>query len=73
MSKDYSKDEKTLYFPKSEPTLVTIPKMVFFMIEGAGNPNDNSAFKSHIEVLYQLSYAVKMMPAKHPAPNGYYE
>ncbi|WP_337999052.1 GyrI-like domain-containing protein [Carnobacterium sp. 17-4] len=45
---------------------------MFFTIEGKGNPN-SEPFKKHIEILYGLSYAIKMMPKKGLTPEGYFD
>ena len=42
------------------------------MIRGCGNSNDDF-FAEYIQVLYSLSYAVKMSPKAGIAPEGYYD
>lgn len=63
MKTEWRKTEKNIYLPKNVPELVCIPRFKYFMISGIGNPN-TEAFAQRIEVLYTLSYAVKMMPKK---------
>ena len=72
MKHEWRKHEKTLYLPKQKPELVTVPKQRFFMIKGKGNPN-SEAFSEKIEVLYSLSYAIRMMPKQGYTPEGYFE
>ena len=72
MKYEWKKHEKALYLPKAVPAPVTVPEHAFFMIRGEGNPN-GEAFLEAIGVLYALSYAVKMLPKKGDAPEGYYE
>ena len=35
---DYKKTEKHLYLPK-KPSIVEVPEMVFFAVDGRGDPN----------------------------------
>lgn len=72
MKYEWRKEEKELYIPKNIPTLIEIPKQSFFTIEGIGNPNTKE-FQERIEVLYSLSYAVRMMPKNGFTPEGYFE
>lgn len=58
---DYKKEEKHLYLPSGAPALVDVPEMNFFMVDGQGDPNDPEGEYQHaIELLYALSYAVRM-------------
>lgn len=72
MKHEWRKAEKHLYLPKKKPELVTVPKQKFFMISGKGNPNSEE-FSEKINVLYSLSYAVKMMPRTGFTPEGYFD
>ena len=40
---DYKKTEKHLYLPKS-PAIVQVPEMVFFAVDGQGDPNTSPAY-----------------------------
>ncbi len=66
---DYKKDEKELYGVKNKPVIANIPKMKFFCIKGVGNPNGED-FAQRLQVLYALSYHVKM---KLKQIEGYYD
>ncbi len=72
MKHEWRKKEKGIYIPKNKPELITLPSFKFFMIEGKGNPNDDF-FAEYIEVLYSVSYAVKMSPKAGIAPMDYFE
>ncbi len=69
---EWRKKEKSLYLPKEEAELIEVPAFKFLMLSGKGNPN-TEAFSKRVEVLYKLSYAVRMMPKKGYTPEGYYE
>ncbi|MFD0618904.1 GyrI-like domain-containing protein [Paenibacillus sp. GCM10027629] len=72
MKYEWRKQEKDLYLPKNQPVLITVPKQQFLMIRGRGNPN-STAFSAKVEVLYALSYAIRMMPKQGYTPPGYFE
>ena len=72
MKHEWRKHEKELYVPKAKPVALTVPAMKFFTVAGQGNPND-SAFAPFIEVLYALSYRVRMSPKQGDAPDGYFD
>ena len=72
MKQEWRKTEKQFYLPKDKHELITISKFKFYTIEGKGNPNDDF-FTQYIEVLYALSYGVKMSPKKGITPVGYYD
>src|SRR5665647_3475955 len=71
---DYKKEYKNLYQPKTVPMIVDIPKMKFIMIDGKGDPNDESGeYAKAIELLYGLSYTIKMSPKSGNAPADFFE
>jgi len=72
MKHEWRKKEKALYIAKTLPMKLTVPAMKYFTITGAGNPNDEF-FKDYIEVLYALSYGIKMSPKRDDAPEGFYD
>lgn len=72
MKYEYKKQEKEIYDVKDQLQVVDIPKQSFICINGIGNPN-SEPFVKNIEVLYQLSYAIKMMPRNGFTPDGYFE
>ena len=70
---DYKKTQKDLYQPKTIPSIVDVPEMLFIMVDGRGNPNTSESYKESIEILYGLSYAIKMSKMGGNAPEGYFE
>jgi hypothetical protein len=72
---DFKKEYKDLYMPKDKPMLLDVPSMNFIMVDGTGDPNPdkNPAFQQSVELLYGLSYAIKMSKMKGNQPEGYYE
>lgn len=72
MKHAWRKEEKEIYLPKAVPTLVDIPEYSYFVIHGEGNPNDKD-FAKKVEMLYALSYAIRMMPKNGFTPEGYEE
>ncbi|MFA6391356.1 MAG: GyrI-like domain-containing protein [Patescibacteria group bacterium] len=64
--------EKQFYLPKAKPEIVDIPKFSFFSIAGQGNPN-SEFFGEYIQVLYALSYGVRMSEKGGFAPKGFFE
>jgi hypothetical protein len=45
MPMDFKKTQKDLYMPKITPSLIDVPEMVFFMVDGMGNPNTSLDYK----------------------------
>ena len=72
MKHEWRKQEKNLYIPGQKPEIITVPEQKFFMIKGKGNPNSED-FSNRIEVLFSLSYAIRMMPKQGYTPEGYFE
>lgn len=72
MKYEWKKQDKNIYLPKNKPEVINLPPMKYFMLEGKGNPNSQS-FSEAVEVLYSLSYGIKMMPKKGTTPEGYFE
>jgi len=71
---DYKKAFKELYLPKSAPTLIDVPKMNFIMVDGEGNPNEEGGqYQAAVELIYGLSYTIKMSKMGDSKPEGYFE
>lgn len=70
---DFKKADKTLYAPGIKPELVDVPEMLFIQVAGTGNPNTSPAYKSALEILYGLSYTIKMSKMDGSQPAGYFE
>jgi len=72
--KDYKKEYKDLYVPKTVPVIVDIPEMMFVAVEGRGNPNDQSgAYQKAVELLYNIQYTIKMSKKGNYIPDGYFD
>jgi hypothetical protein len=72
MPLDFKKTDPTLYQPKTTPTIVDVPAMTFLAVDGQGDPNTSAAYQTALEILYSLSYAIKM--SKHGTPPaGYFD
>lgn len=62
---DFKKQLKHIYNPTAkEVSIVDVPAMNFLMINGHGNPNTSKLYKSAIEALFAVSYALKFMIKK---------
>ena len=70
---DYKKEYKNLYLPDTKPGIIDVQEMVFIMVDGKGDPNTSEAYKQALEVLYGLSYAIKMSKKGGAPPEGYFE
>ena len=70
---DYKKEYKDLYLPKTQPSVIDIPEMAFIMVDGRGNPNTSEEYKNALEILYGLSYSIKMSKKSGTAPTDYFE
>jgi hypothetical protein len=72
--KDYKKEYKELYLPKTTPMIVDVAEMQFVAIEGRGNPNDETGeYQKAIEVLYSVQYTIKMSKMGNNTPKGYFD
>lgn len=70
---DYKKVYKDLYMPKTKPSVIEVPEMTFIMVDGEGDPNTSEEYKSALEILYGLSFAIKMSKMSNRKPEGYFE
>lgn len=71
---DYKKVYKELYQPKNNPSIIEVPEMIYIQIDGRGNPNDpEGEYQKAVELLYALSYTIKMMPKSGTTPPDYFE
>jgi hypothetical protein len=70
---DFKKTQKELYQPGTKPSVIEVPEMVFIMVDGRGDPNTGEAYQAALEVLYGLSYSVKMSKMGGNQPEGYYD
>ncbi len=71
---DYKKEYKNLYLPKTVPVIIDVPKIKFIMIDGKGDPNDESGeYTKSVELLYGLSYTIKMSNKSGNASPNFFE
>lgn len=71
---DYKKEYKDLYMPKAKPSIIDVPPMNFIMIDGTGDPNiEGGEYKHAVELLYSLSYSIKMSKMGDNKIDGYFE
>lgn len=70
---DFKKEYKDLYQPSCSPMLIEVPKMLFISIDGCGDPNTGAEYKEAIEILYGLSYAIKISKNGQKRPKGYFD
>ena len=66
---DFKKAYKNLYNPKTTPSIINVPDMLFIMVDGKGNPNTSKEYSAAIEILYGLSYTIRM----NKEEDGYFE
>jgi hypothetical protein len=73
MPVDYKKTEKDLYQPKTTPSIINVPEMTYIAVDGEGDPNTSEAYKTAMEILYGLSYSIKMSKMSGSMPEGSFE
>jgi hypothetical protein len=70
---DYKKEFKDLYMPKTKPSIIEVPVMTFITVDGRGDPNTSAEYKHALELLYSLSFSIKMSKMSGTQPDGYFE
>lgn len=70
---DFKKEYKELYQPKTKPSIVDVPEMLFIAVDGSGDPNTSPEYQRAVETLYGLSYAIKMSPKSGHAIEGFFD
>ena len=70
---DYKKEYKDLYQPKTKPSIIEVPEMIFIAIDGKGDPNTSNEYKEALEILYGLSFTIKMSKMSGTQLEGYFE
>lgn len=74
MAFDYKREYKEFYMPKEKPSIVNVPSINYLAVRGKGNPNlEDSEYKKSIELLYAVSYTIKMSYKGSHKINGYFE
>ena len=70
---DYKKAFKAYYQPSTKPGIIDMPEMTFIAVDGSGNPNTSEEYLTALEMLYGLSYTIKMSKINATQPQGYFE
>lgn len=70
---DFKKEYKDLYLPKTKPMVIQVPAMKFLMVDGKGNPNTCEEYKNAMEIMYGISYGIKMSKMNGNTPKGYFD
>jgi hypothetical protein len=71
---DYKLNQRELYQPSREPGIISVPEMLFLAVDGQGNPNqEDGEYQKAVEILYALTYTIKMSSKGSMALPGYFE
>ena len=70
---DYKKEYKDLYLPKRSPMLINVDKITYVTVDGKGNPNTSAEYKEALELLYGISFTIKMSKMTDNKIDGYFE
>jgi hypothetical protein len=71
---DYKKEYRDLYLPKTEPSVIKVPEMIFVAVDGKGDPNEiNGDYKNAVGILYGIQYTIKMSKMGTSVPDGYFD
>ena len=71
---DFKKEFREFYLPKEKPEIVTVPKANFVAVRGQGAPNEEGgAYQRALNVLYAVSYTLKMSPRAGRAIGGFFD
>jgi hypothetical protein len=54
-----------------EATVVDVPRLTFFMVDGAGDPNTAQSYREAVEALYAAAYTLKFAIRKGPQAIDY--
>ncbi len=74
MAFDFKKEFKEFYLPKQRPEIVNVPKINYVAVRGSGDPNaEGGEYKKAIEVLYAISYTLKMSYKGDYKIEGFFE
>lgn len=74
MSKlDYKKEYRDLYLPKQKPMLIDVPNITYVTVDGHGDPNTSNEYKEALELLYGISFTIKMSKMTDDKIDGYFE
>ncbi|MBO4359825.1 MAG: GyrI-like domain-containing protein [Eubacteriaceae bacterium] len=74
MAFDYKKEYKEFYMPKSQPAIVSVPRMNYVAVRGKGDPNtEDGEYQQAIGMLYAVAYTIKMSKKGDRQIEGYFD
>ncbi len=74
MAFDYKKEYRQFYLPKTEPEIVSVPKMNYIAVRGSGDPNPaGSEYQESIALLYGVAYTLKMSQKSGRRIEGFFD
>jgi hypothetical protein len=74
MAKDYKKEFKDFYLPKTKPMIIDVPEMQFVAVEGKGDPNDKDGdYHKAMQILYSIQFTIKMSKMGNNKFDGYFD
>lgn len=69
---DYKKEWKHLYSPSAKDiSVVQVPALNFLALDGLGDPNTSEKYKSAVEILFSVSYALKFSTKRSESETDY--
>jgi len=68
---DLKKELAHLYKAQREPAMVDVPPLLYLMVDGRGDPNDNEWFSEATGALYAVSYNLKFQLKRGPQALDY--
>lgn len=68
---DFIKQYSQFYLPNTTPELITIPAMQYIMVDGTGTSKEE--YQDTLDILYSLSYSIKMCKLADWRPKDYQE
>mgnify|MGYP005983757191 CR=1 FL=1 len=70
--RDYKKEYRDLYQPGKRPSLVDVPPIPMFLVDGAGDPS-GAAYQAAMSALYAVTFTLKMSRLGPWQPEGYFD
>lgn len=74
MAYNFKQEQKQLYMPGKQPSLVDVPAMNYIAVRGHGDPNDpHGDYQNSIPLLYAIAYTIKMSKLSDQKIPGYFD
>ena len=71
---DYKKVFHDLYVPSTSGMIIDVPAIPYLMVKGKGDPNEEAgAYQAALQVLYSLTFTIKMSRKGSYQPDGYHD